>query len=219
MAPYVGRGFGNFGGGEGGGAEEASVEWDGATKHTGYTLSNGNLTVTVTDDGGGRLDNSSIRAVTSRNSGKRYVEIDADSSHASQYGYVGLATSLLSAINYVGQAASSWGYQTSGTVFNNAGLIQSYGAWVSFQPAWFGIAVDFDAGKAWFAMEQTGGSQFWQGSADPVTGANPAFTFAPGTSLYPAWTGGENTDYAIIRSTLATFHFTPPAGFSSWATP
>lgn len=199
---------------------EVPITWDAATKHAGYSVSADTLTVTVTDDGGSRIANSSIRATTAFSSGKKYIEIDSDCSHVSQYGAVGLATGALSANNYVGETNASWGYFTSGGLFHNAANIGTFGAWVSFQPAWHAIAVDFDAGKAWFAMEQFGASsQVWQGGGDPAAGTNPAFTFAPGISLYPAWTGAENTDYATITSTTPAFHFAPPTGFTSWATP
>ena len=76
--------------------------------------------------------------------------------------------------------------------------------------SWISVAVDVTNGKCWFAVNGT-----WVASGNPATGANPAFTFTPGTSVLPYFcfdnqTGNKQFD---VNFGQQPFQYTSPTGF------
>ena len=79
-----------------------------------------------------------------------------------------------------------------------------------------GVAVDMDKGHIWFAKNNV-----WQGSGNPATGANPAFTDLLSADIYK-----QLRFHVSIRNRVASFWdggiqgfvYTPPAGFSGLST-
>ena len=81
------------------------------------------------------------------------------------------------------------------------------------------IAVDFDAGKAWFGHHRNG-VVTWGG--DPAAGSGELFSFAPNTPLSPAIIGWSTyvpnvqKFMGIIGARADTTLLNPPNGFSYW---
>ena len=60
----------------------------------------------------------------------------------------------------------------------------------------------------------------WQASGDPAAGTNEAFSTAMAPSIYPAASVYYGTGDAVtIRSRAAEFSYSPPSGFTEWASP
>jgi hypothetical protein len=166
-------------------------------KGSSLTLANGNLD----QSGSGQFQHSTSTFAVS--SGKWYFEV----THATGEGnsVVGLVgqTSLsqnLEATNYLGQAASHWGYYANGQLVSNSSLSGAWGTDWSATGAIVGVAFDADTGKIWFSYNGT-----WQASGNPAGGTNPAYTASSYGVLCP---GGRT-----FSSGALTFNF----GQRSWA--
>ena len=143
--------------------------------------------------------------------------------------YIGIPTAIA-----VGANANSWGVNNTAYTGNiapvqNVPAFSPWALWHSYPATGatnlsvselpisgtvVGMAVDFDAGKIWFSVDG-----LWidrgTGAGDPVTGINPAFTFTPNTSLYPAAT--LNYDTTITGNFgAAQFTYLMPSGYLSW---
>lgn len=108
----------------------------------------------------------------------------------------------------LGTTTSTIGYSSAGTI-NQAG---SFSTWTNGDV--IGIAVDGDAGKVWFAKNNT-----WQGSGDPSAGTNPNSLIYP--TLDQPWFPAVGIDAASGSPSVAgsinfgqrPFLYTPPTGF------
>ncbi len=194
-------------------ASTGPVVWNPADKAAEVSLSNGNLT--ATRSGGGVNNNAAVRGTTSKNSGKSYFEIHVDTSVGSasgDYSIYGIASAALGLNAYVGSTAASYGYEHSTGVKYTNGSGTALGAALAAGDV-LGVAVDLDAGKMWFAKNNT-----WQGSGNPGAGTNPAFTgvsgtFYPAASLYKTAT----TQHVLTaRFAPGILSYSPPSGFSAW---
>ena len=73
------------------------------------------------------------------------------------------------------------------------------------------VAMDFDAGKAFFGI-----GAVWQGGADPVSGANPFASGLTGT-LYPAFSQADTgTPSGIGLFSPSSFVYGPPTGYTTF---
>jgi hypothetical protein len=198
--------------------------WDVGNIEPDITLSNGNLTAERTTG----IVIPYWYGVVSTNAhveGKKYFEITQDVYSAASIA-VGLTTSFLSdgyravnpTVNYLGFDNQGWGlrindpapgtsvglyHSASPTTINNAPLLSNGDV--------VGIAVDFDAGKAWFSFNGT-----WIGSGNPAAGTNPAFTFTPNTALLASMCFYDDVARATVNFGDTIFSNTAPTGFSSW---
>lgn len=108
--------------------------------------------------------------------------------------------------------AASWAMLSNGTgKYHNASL-QAYGsAWANGDVIM--VAVDLDSGNIWWGRNGT-----WFDSGNPSTGANPAYTNLSSTPMRmrPGITHGSNSD-VTLRLSSSSFSYTPPSGYSAWA--
>jgi hypothetical protein len=177
------------------------------------TLSNGNRTATR-DATGSPAWRSSLTE-RSNSSGKRYFEVLIDQNSASTpFIIIGIAKSSISLTNFIGADADGFGYYRETGTKVNAGAVTAYGA-VYAQGDRVGVAVDFDAGRIWFAKNNT-----WQASGDPVAGTNAAFgsgiaglSFKAGVSVN---TGTGTADRVTIATVTSQLNYAPPSGFAAW---
>jgi hypothetical protein len=102
--------------------------------------------------------------------------------------------------------AGIWEYRNDAIKINN-GSSASYGnTWTANDL--IGIAFDVDAGKVWFAKNNT-----WQASGDPAAGTNAAYTNLSGSI------GVLINDFGTYSNSFAAnfgqrpFTYTPPSGF------
>ena len=80
----------------------------------------------------------------------------------------------------------------------------------------YAVAFDASAGKVWL-RDYTGA---WVGSGDPISGTNPTFTFASGTTLFPLCgisrtSGSGNAAIGRWNFGQRPFSYTPPTGFKA----
>lgn len=188
-------------------------------------LSNGNLTYTWNYSG----SYGSAYGTSGRDTGKYYFEIT--NTTAGGFGIAlydnwafngGLVTTRNSNNDtWPGTDPDSWGFWNT----NNSGLSTDSSLWENNTPTYLtgtaqvpeggylGVAVDLDAGKIWFNNNGT-----WILSGDPELGDNPAYTYTPPLTLYPAIGAGSLLPYSAstINFGATAFAGTIPVGFSAW---
>ena len=182
--------------------------WNAADKATEITLSEGDLTATVS----GAPGYFSVRGTHSHVAGKRYYEwTQHGGAEASAFGGLGTAASELTG-TAVGFAIQSIGYAGGyGFIANGAWDFGPYAT--TADASVVGCAIDFAAGKVWFAVNGA-----WQ-NGNPATGAGgSAVTFA--ASPVFAMFGSENGKTSSCTANFggSAFAYTAPTGFSAWAT-
>ena len=179
--------------------------WDSNIPTPYYVFAEGNLKVTVPNQWRNAIATMGV------STGKWYWEqiVSASSLQYCNTGFVtdkGLFDNWLGSGTYLGYKSWSWGYDGSnGKLWHNAAAgTQLTGAPTTEWKA--GVALDLDSGKAWFSLNGT-----WMGtSANPSTGAGPAFTSLPsGSTYYPATT---------VYNLTSTANFGQNGTFSGLAT-
>ena len=198
----------------GGGTQPTSVWSSSDATANGMTLTNGGLTVT----GGSTF--ASVRGTVSRSSGKWYFEFIVGSPAASSADFLhGLASAGFIPTGQPGASAYSVGLAGWGSEPAN-GFTINYGTGFGGAPLVvgdvLGMAVDFDAGKAWASKNNV----FWS-SSSPATGVAPIITFTPATvgPLFPALSLDNTVGSWTLQSTAAALKYAPPSGFKAWDAP
>lgn len=75
------------------------------------------------------------------------------------------------------------------------------------------MAVDIPGGKGWF-----GRNGAWEGSGNPAAGANPAFTFTPGSDAWYIAAQGIDTVAGTINFGQRPYTYAAPSGFKTICT-
>jgi hypothetical protein len=187
--------------------------WPGASETTldsgsGYTsphiiLSNGNAT--ALRDGSANQYYAAFSSSV-KSTGKWYASARVETTLGSTvFGFAAAASLNLN--NYPGGYGSSWGAATNGSTYGAGGnqVIAGFPAATKGSHIYF--AVDIDAGKMWFGVDQA-----WNTGGDPETGASPIYTFTPNTPIVPGiglYYGSDSATFAPLVSAL-------PAGFQFW---
>ena len=170
------------------------------------TLSNGNLNARST------TNQVAAQATQSVSSGKFYWEITANTSADQLFGITGEAVSSVDrvAVTFIATPTVFF-YGVNGTIYKD-GSSSSYDSAISVGDV-IGIAVDFDAGKIWFAKNDT-----WLQSGDPANGTSPSATFTVGM-FTPSWCAGGASGDRTGATDFGQLGFThtPPTGFASLA--
>lgn len=177
--------------------------WNPSDKSSNITLSNGNLTATMT----GTNTWSSVRGLNSHSSGKYYFEVLVTTTAGDTM--IGVSTSSMPTSTYPGGDANGWGYYALNGQKYHSGTGTTFGSSYNSTNV-VGIAVDISAGNLWFSL---GG--VWQASGNPSAGTNPAFTGVTG-SLFPTLGEYDNGNVATGRFSVSSFQYTPPTGFGAW---
>ena len=128
---------------------------------------------------------------------------------------------------------SSWTYSSYlGQKWNGDGMwnATSYGEASWPEGSVIGCAIDIDAGKIWWSVNNT-----WQASGNPATGANAAFTTLPAGHYRPLLTMynasyvanfGQDSSFASTKvaqgnqdgNEIGDFYYEPPSGFLALCT-
>ena len=196
------------------------------------TLSEGNLKSTKTSGSNGYEQSRGTIAVSS---GKWYYEMYLVNAGSSNHQSFGIATTSTDSLRWWGGAKSTqWTYQNDGSTFNDdtqsSGDADTYAAGDICS-----IAFDCDAGKIWFAKNNT-----WlgSGSPNPATGADARYTnlgsiiasdgnpVAPFNVLYSSsasefFNFGADSSFAGAVTAQGNqdgndkgdFYYAPPSGF------
>lgn len=182
------------------------VTWNPADKGGNITLGGFNLTA----QGNGGVFNS-VRATTSRSTGKYHWENVATGTSVSAVSVVGFGTSSMSLTSYVGNSATSVGIQVSnGSISANGFSCGSTGVTFAASDV-MAFEVDLDAKKIWLAKNGT-----WVASGNPAAGTNPLCTWTGTLTLYPAWSSSDNVNNGLARFAAGSFTTTISSGFSAW---
>lgn len=183
-----------------------TVTWDPANKGANITLSNGNL------DADGATAFNTVRSTLGKSAGKYYAELLVNTYSGGGNLIVGFVDGSASLTTYAGNSAKGRGGQLNGTSYVNGWTAGS--AWAGAAATnVIGLAIDLSAGKGFIAVNNT-----WQGSSDPAAGTNAWVTAVTGTvyvATSPAGTGNRVT----LRTKASQFTYSPPSGYSAWATP
>lgn len=121
---------------------------------------------------------------------------------------IGVSRSDTNLSQFLGSESSDYAYRSNGQKSNNF-YIQSYGtAYVDGDI--IGVAVDWDAGKIWFAKNNV-----WQASGDPANGTNAAYTNlgTNSTSVRPAASCYRTNEEVSIQTRQSEMTYTAPTGF------
>lgn len=166
-----------------------------------FTLDNKKTTISFT--GPNSWINSCAIVGKTFSSGKYYCEVKVIKSESANRNIFGFVDSM-SFNNYpgYGQTYSFYGYD--GKKYNN-GVGTAFGSLFSENDI-IGMAIDFNTKKMWFSINNV-----WQGSGNPATGINPAFS-GFSLPLYPCISGYSGASYKISLHE-ADLNFTPPTGF------
>lgn len=177
----------------------------------GFTLTNSDKTSEKTSVTSWKA----IRSTTSKASGKWYVELKCTTAATGSAVQWGFCNAGFSSANYLGSAASSAGVQPDGS-FNGVDFTQANAANpTAGNPALnkiYGLALDMNVGKAWFANDNTF-------VGDPAAGTGEWLTFTPGTTgaLHFAMAVNSNTGGAwTLQAASGEQTYTPPSGFTAW---
>ena len=168
-------------------------------------LSEGNLKATIAPSAW-----HGIRGTIGVNSGKVYFEVTDDNGDVHNCSGMASAASILT---------NSPGTATQNSLIFNTGDFYEYDGTTTASTATTtgqirGHAVDLDAGKAWYAINNT-----WQNSGNPSTAANPIDSSLPTdeTLLFPVFRG-HSSSALTFNFGQKPFAYTPPTGFSAIAT-
>jgi hypothetical protein len=214
------------GGGGGGttpppeGTGPSSVWSSGDAANAGATLSNGGLTLTVTNT---LLPNAwqIVRTTGSRTSGKLYLELKT-STGLSITGHIGTASSGVNINSYLGASNYSFGWNpfAGGDLFGSAGYLVASSAGGTIRAAAandvYGLAADFTTGKIWGSKNNV-----WSNSGDPVGETGGEITgFVPATvgPVLPsmAFSNVGSSTVWTIQATAGSQTYPPPAGYLAW---
>src|SRR4051812_44794394 len=145
-------------------AAAAATTWDSLAKNANLSLSNGNLTVAATSTS----TDQSLRATVSAATGKKYLELHADTISAPAFYREGIANSTHSVNAALGSDNDSVGWSGgSGDVTLQAVTLSTVATWAQGDTLCF--AYDIDAQLIWFRVN--GGNWNNSGAANPATGA------------------------------------------------
>jgi hypothetical protein len=177
--------------------------WNPSDKHADFTLSNGYWTATKN----GTNDWRGLRATTGKNTGKWYWEVTLDNAGDTGQVMVDVCTATTPLTSYIPYFSTGWGYYAAGQAYWNH---QGINAPASTTGDVIGVALDMDSGKIWWSINNV-----WINSGNPATGSNATFSNIPtdGTLIYPSASMRDNGNVATIDFDLASFVYTPPAGF------
>lgn len=181
--------------------------WNPSDKTSGVVLSNGNLTAAHTAS---TEITQGVRGTDSKAADKKYFEVTVDTlSGSGAFFMVGLNNSAADLSSFDG--VDAWLWASYGDTYYDGAIgptLSTYG-----QGDVIGVAVDFAAGKVWFAKNNA-----WQYSGDPSAGTNPALEFT-GETLFPFvqfYASGSNSFQGTVALEAADTTYDPPSGFSVW---
>ncbi|MBR1086416.1 TULIP family P47-like protein [Bradyrhizobium manausense] len=181
------------------------------TAGTSLTLDSSRLVVSNSATSGTA---QSILGDVGRASGKYYFEVTVGKASAGSE-IIGFAPAGAAGQAFAATTSGAYGYRSDGQAISGGVAMAFPGGaakpWSTGDTV--GVAIDFDAGKIWFR----GPDGAWQGAtgANPVTGASPAFTYAPSAStpMYPAVALGAGGSLTANFGQMLLKN-PPPGGFT-----
>jgi hypothetical protein len=175
--------------------------WNPLDMTSAITLSNGNLTLTMT-----ATANQGIRGTLSRSSGKFYFEYTQGAAATNS---VGIADATHVLTTGLGLDNVSSGYSTAGVIYYNTTLSVFVATYTTGDV--IGVAVNITNGLIYYAK-----NGIWQNGANPSLGLG-GLAYVTAAAVFPAWgTPTANVTSGTVNVGAKAFSYTPPTGFSSW---
>lgn len=155
---------------------------------------------------------NSVRAAAGITSGKYYWEIKLEDLASHVHAIPGMMDGSATTGSYPGNSASSWGAQSTNSIFVN-GVTRDY---ATAMPTFadndiFMFAFDDSAGKAWMGVNGT-----WFNSGDPAAGTGSVCSAMTSGTWYPATGVGTTGIKVRIISNISSFTYSIPTGFSAY---
>lgn len=185
----------------------ASLIWanTGVDGNIGFT--NGKKTATHTVN----VSNDGANASIARKAGKFYFEglVVAGGTTTLPYS-PGIGIIDVNPATDAPSDSTKWIYGASGDAIHNGVAVHSGGL---LMPGGVvcGFAIDFDTGNAFVSINGV-----YQFAGDPVTEANPTFSFPANTQMWPCTQMNSQFPGVTIRGSNIQFSTAPPAGYKSW---
>lgn len=183
--------------------------WNPSDKSSLIALSGANLTAARSTLTGGAF--ASVRGTNFKSAGKFYFEIHIDTDVDGET-FQGVMSSVTATTSYPGSDTHGIGCSYAGSINYNGSPLPQTGS--TFQGGdRVGVAVDFDAQKFWYRVNN--GS--WSGtSGNPATGVGGA-SFSGATGPFAtAYAASNNSASQITAKFSGGFTDTAPAGFAAW---
>lgn len=152
-----------------------AVTWNPLDKGALLTLSFGNLVATVSPSAG---DFNSVRATRSRDAATAAHYFKVTVGDGGEQTTIGVANSSATLTNFVGSDTNGWACYGNDGGGLHGGSHHAYGA--TFGTSGDEILFVLKSGSIFWRLNGT-----WQGSGNPLTGVNPAYTSITG-DLFPA---------------------------------
>ena len=176
-------------------------------KATQVTLADGNLQYGLTSN-----NYTGVRGTIGLTSGKWYWEVETVAGMGANTVYAGIATNASSLQD------SNAPTDGSNYVFVSFSGNKAHTTNVSYGSAWnsngkvIGVALDLDAGKIWWSIDDT-----WQASGDPAAGSNEAYSSITGEWL-PYIIFNDTGPNILFNFGQSAFSGTQPSGFNAIST-
>ena len=165
----------------------------------------------VITDGGLKVASSASSqsfgsSTISVSSGKFYAEMTMNS--LTSDGSVGAWKTPINSTNYFWQLPDNIYYYSGGAIYYGGSTTgTTYNSFTTGDI--IGVALDMDNGKIYFSKNGT-----WQGSSDPATGTNPAYSGLTGSYQFGCGQGGGGGSN-IFNFGQRPFSYTPPTGYKA----
>jgi hypothetical protein len=185
-------------------------------KASNVTLSNGNLTTTF-----GTASDGAVRSVSSKTSGKYYVEFTPGATWSGADCGFGIALASAN-ITSMGSTVANCAFVYAGT--NPPVWYNTVFTGVNLQSSGLGtlvrMAVDLDNKKLWFNNPSNGTRWNSSGTDDPATntGGVDISALFPGAGAFVAICANQSGASATVNFGSSAFAQSVPSGFTGWPT-
>ena len=194
----------------GGVAGFPGTTWNPGAASINFTLTNGNLTATVSNGGVW----SSVLSTSPVSAGKYYSEqtIVAISGSGTANWAIGIGDASASLASYAGSDSNSLGYfPNNGEVFFNGGNPSGTPIELGVQGQIVRMAVDVTGENIWFAIN--GGNWNNSGTANPATGAGGISFAGIANGTISAMFSGGTPGSVTSNFGASAFVYAPPTGY------
>ena len=180
--------------------------WNPSDVHASLTLSNGNLTITKNAE---NVEDRAVRCIGGKSAGKFYAEmLNGSTPFITNGGQFGVMKSTDALTNDVGIQTNGYGDMADRATTRHNGSDTAQGAAWDITGDVVQVAIDFDAGKIWWGVDDV-----WIG--DPGAGTGEAYSGLSGEYFLAASCRiiGVTADAQFAPS---SWTYAAPSGFGGW---
>lgn len=187
------------------GGGSSSLTFDPANKDADVTLSGADLTASIAPSTTGGVQGTILRST-----GKWFINFTVVATGTNRC-YLGIASAgYNNTLSPAGQVQFEAGYRNNGNIFDDGSVAATIGTFVAGDNV--SMAVDFDAGYVWFAVNGT-----WVSSGNPGGGTNPRVVFPANLGCKILFGSNSNSGTAVVTLDRDNANGALlPGGFSLW---